>query len=199
MTGQLAEIGYRLTGSSDLYQHDGRRPSASINFVTAHDGFTLNDLVSYNEKHNEANGEDNRDGANDNHSLELRRGRTDGRSPDHRTPRAPEAQLPGDACCCSQGVPMICGGDEISRTQQGNNNAYSQDNEITWLDWNLDDRKEELLAVHAAADRAPARAIPTSTAANSFRTARSIPPLWARKRLMVRLCRTSPGSGPTAR
>jgi isoamylase len=134
----LGEFGYRLTGSSDLYEDDGRRPHASINFVTAHDGFTLADLVSYNDKHNEANGENNNDGANDNRSwncgvegptgdpgiLELR----------HRQQRNFWATL-----LLSQGIPMVLGGDELGRTQFGNNNAYCQDNEISWLHWdNLD-------------------------------------------------------------
>src|SRR5713101_191103 len=142
--GQLAELGYRLTGSSDLYQRDSRHPTASINFVTAHDGFTLADLVSYNEKHNEANQEENRDGSNENHSwnhggegcsgdaavLELR----------ERQKRNVLATL-----LLSQGVPMICGGDELGRTQRGNNNAYAQDNETSWFDWNLDDRRRSLV------------------------------------------------------
>ncbi|HZS56086.1 MAG TPA: glycogen debranching protein GlgX [Bryobacteraceae bacterium] len=142
--GQLAELGYRLTGSSDLYQRDGRRPSASINFVVAHDGFTLNDLVSYNEKHNEANGEDNRDGANDNHSWNHgAEGPTD--DPNIIELREREKRNFLVTMMLSQGVPMLCGGDEISRTQGGNNNAYCQDDEISWLDWNLDDRKKALL------------------------------------------------------
>jgi isoamylase len=142
--GQLAELGYRLTGSSDLYQRDGRRPSASINFVTAHDGFTLKDLVSYNEKHNEANGEDNRDGSNDNHSWNHgAEGPTD--NPEIQALRDREERNFLATLLLSQGVPMICGGDEIGRTQGGNNNAYCQDNEISWLDWDLDDRKKALL------------------------------------------------------
>jgi len=142
--GQLAELGYRLTGSSDLYQRDGRRPSASINFVVAHDGFTLNDLVSYNEKHNEANEEDNRDGANDNHSWNHgTEGPTD--NPEILDLREREKRNFMMTLLLSQGVPMICGGDEIGRSQQGNNNAYCQDNEISWVDWNLDDRKKALL------------------------------------------------------
>ena len=142
--GQLAELGYRLTGSSDLYKADGRRPSASINFVVAHDGFTLNDLVSYNEKHNEANGEGNKDGANDNHSWNHGvEGPTD--DPNIIELREREKRNFLTTLLLSQGVPMICGGDEISRTQKGNNNAYCQDNEISWVDWNLDDRKKALL------------------------------------------------------
>ena len=142
--GQLAELGYRLTGSSDLYQRDGRRPSASINFAVAHDGFTLNDLVSYDQKHNEANGEENRDGATDNHSWNHGvEGPTD--DPAISELREREKRNFIATLLLSQGVPMICGGDEISRTQNGNNNAYCQDNEISWVDWNLDDKKKALL------------------------------------------------------
>jgi isoamylase len=142
--GQLAELGYRLTGSSDLYQRDGRRPSASINFITAHDGFTLQDLVTYNEKHNEANGEDNRDGSNDNHSWNLGvEGPT--KSPAITELRERQKRNLLLSLLFSQGVPMICGGDEIGRTQNGNNNAYAQDNEISWTNWNLDDAKKALL------------------------------------------------------
>jgi isoamylase len=142
--GQLAELGYRLTGSSDLYQRDGRRPSASINFITAHDGFTVADLVSYNEKHNEANGEDNKDGANDNHSWNHgAEGPTD--DPAIIELRGRDMRNLLATLLLSQGVPMICGGDEIARTQHGNNNAYCQDNEISWIDWNLDAGKKALL------------------------------------------------------
>jgi isoamylase len=142
--GQLAELGYRLTGSSDLYQRDSRHPTASINFVTAHDGFTLHDLVSYDQKHNEANGEDNRDGANDNHSHNYgAEGATENQDILETRERQKRNFLL--TLLCSQGVPMICGGDEIGRTQNGNNNAYAQDNPTSWFDWNLDDRKETLL------------------------------------------------------
>ena len=142
--GQLSDLAYRLTGSSDLYQQDGRRPSASINFVTAHDGFTLNDLVSYNEKHNEANGEDNRDGSNDNYSWNMGvEGPTD--NLDIIELRERQKRNFVATLLLSQGVPMICGGDEISRTQNGNNNAYCQDNPITWYNWDLDERKLSLL------------------------------------------------------
>ncbi len=142
--GQLAELGYRLTGSSDLYQRDGRRPSASINFVIAHDGFTLHDLVSYNQKHNQANGEDNQDGTNDNQSWNMGvEGPTDDPAIIERRERQKRNMLA--TLLVSQGVPMICGGDEIGRTQKGNNNAYCQDNRISWVDWNLDDRKKALL------------------------------------------------------
>jgi glycogen operon protein len=142
--GQIAELGYRLTGSSDLYQRDGRRPSASINFITAHDGFTLRDLVSYNQKHNEKNGENNQDGNNDNHSWNCGvEGDTD--DPEILNVRRTQMRNFLLTLLFSQGVPMICGGDEIGRTQQGNNNAYAQDNEISWTNWNLDDDRRALL------------------------------------------------------
>jgi isoamylase len=142
--GQLSDLGYRLTGSSDLYDRHGRRPSASVNFITAHDGFTLNDLVSYNEKHNEANGEDNKDGANDNYSYNYG---VEGPTEDTKVIELRERQKRNfmATLLLSQGVPMICGGDEISRTQNGNNNAYAQDNPTSWYDWNLDERKRALL------------------------------------------------------
>ncbi len=150
--GQLSDLGYRLTGSSDLYQNDGRRPYASINFVTAHDGFTLEDLVSYNEKHNEANGENNQDGANDNNSWNMGvEGPTD--DPEILAARERQKRNLLATLFLSQGVPMLCGGDEIGRTQRGNNNAYCQDNEISWYDWNLDERKTEAAGVHAPAHR----------------------------------------------
>jgi isoamylase len=142
--GQLAELGYRLTGSSDLYQRDGRHPGASINFITAHDGFTLNDLVSYDCKHNESNGEENRDGTNDNHSYNYG---AEGESDNEEIRNVRERQKRNlmFTLLLSQGVPMICGGDEIGRTQRGNNNAYAQDNEVSWFDWRLDDRAKSLL------------------------------------------------------
>jgi isoamylase len=143
--GTLADLGYRLTGSSDLYQSDGRRPHASINFVVAHDGFTLNDLVSYNHKHNEANGEENRDGHDHNLSYNFGvEGPTD--RPDIVRARERQKRNFIATLLLSQGVPMICGGDEMGRTQHGNNNAYAQDNEISWLDWELSERDRELLA-----------------------------------------------------
>ncbi len=142
--GQLSDLGYRLTGSSDLYQHDGRRPYASINFVTAHDGFTLEDLVSYNDKHNQENGENNQDGANDNQSWNMGiEGPTD--NPDIIKARERQKRNLLATLFLSQGVPMLCGGDELARTQRGNNNAYCQDNEISWYDWKLDERKRKLL------------------------------------------------------
>jgi glycogen operon protein len=142
--GQIPELGYRLTGSSDLYQRDGRKPSASINFVTAHDGFTLRDLVSYNEKHNEANGENNQDGSNDNHSWNCGvEGETDDPVVDKL--RCTQVRNFLLTLLFSQGVPMICGGDEMGRTQRGNNNAYAQDNEISWTNWNLTNEQRALL------------------------------------------------------
>ena len=142
--GVVSEFATRFTGSSDLYEWSSRRPHASINFITCHDGFTLEDLVSYNEKHNEANGEDNRDGASDNISwnsgvegptkdpaiIELR----------ERRKRSFLATL-----VFSQGVPMLLAGDELGHTQNGNNNAYCQDNELTWLHWDLNERQQKLL------------------------------------------------------
>jgi glycogen operon protein len=130
----LGEFASRLTGSADLYEHSGRRPVASINFVTAHDGFTLRDLVSYNDKHNEANGEDNRDGADDNRSWNGGvEGPTD--DPEVLTLRARQQRNFIATLMLSQGVPMLLHGDELGRTQSGNNNGYAQDNEITWVDW----------------------------------------------------------------
>ncbi len=130
----VAELAARLTGSSDLYQSDGRRPYASINFLTAHDGFTLCDLVSYNDKHNEANGENGNDGDNNNHSWNCgAEGPTDDPAIDALRRRQMRNQLA--TLFLSQGVPMICGGDEYGRTQHGNNNAYCQDNEISWFSW----------------------------------------------------------------
>ncbi|MDP9349312.1 MAG: glycogen debranching protein GlgX, partial [Gemmatimonadota bacterium] len=142
--GTLQELGYRLTGSSDLYQDDGRRPHASINFVVAHDGFTLNDLVTYNHKHNEANGENNRDGHG--HNISYNFG-VEGPTRRKDIVRARERQKRNfiATLLLSHGVPMICGGDEMGRTQGGNNNAYCQDNEISWLHWDLSQRDRELL------------------------------------------------------
>ena len=143
-THQMSELAYRLTGSSDLYLNDGRRPYASINFVAAHDGFTLNDLVSYNDKHNEANGEENRDGHDNNISYNYgAEGPTD--DPGIIEVRERQKRNLLATLLLSQGVPMINGGDEIGRTQGGNNNAYAQDNEISWFDWDLDERASSLL------------------------------------------------------
>ncbi|MBA2383667.1 MAG: glycogen debranching protein GlgX [Actinobacteria bacterium] len=141
----VADFASRFTGSSDLYQHDGRRPFASINFITAHDGFTLRDLVSYDEKHNEANLEGNADG--DSHNRSWNHG-AEGETDDPEINELRERQLRNflSTLFLSQGVPMLVAGDEIARTQGGNNNAYCQDNEISWLDWELDRRAERLLA-----------------------------------------------------
>ena len=140
----LAEFAYRFTGSSDLYETNGRSPYASINFITAHDGFTLNDLVSYNEKHNEANGEDNRDGESHNRSWNCGiEGETD--DPEVLQLREQQRRNFLVTLILSQGIPMLVSGDEMGRTQKGNNNAYCQDNEISWLDWDLVEGNAELL------------------------------------------------------
>jgi isoamylase len=140
----VADVAYRLTGSSDLYQADGRRPWASVNFVTAHDGFTLHDLVSYNDKHNEANGEGNRDGTSDNRSWNCG---VEGPTGDSEVSFLRERQRRNflTSLLLSQGVPMLLAGDELGRTQLGNNNAYCQDNEISWVDWELDEERVALL------------------------------------------------------
>jgi len=140
----LPEFASRLTGSSDLYESSGRRPVASINFVTCHDGFTLADLVSYNTKHNEANGEDNRDGTNDNRSWNCGvEGPTD--DPEITELRARQQRNFLTTLFLSQGTPMMMAGDEINRTQGGNNNAYCQDNEISWVDWSSAAGERDLL------------------------------------------------------
>ena len=132
--GLIGELAYRITGSSDLYARSGRKPYASINFVTAHDGFTLHDLVSYNSKHNEANGEQNRDGTDNNRSWNCgAEGPTN--DPEINRLRARQKRNFMATTLLSQGVPMLLAGDEIGRTQAGNNNAYCQDNEISWVDW----------------------------------------------------------------
>ena len=141
----LPEFASRLMGSSDLYEVNGRRPVASVNFITAHDGFTLNDLVSYNEKHNDANGEGNRDGESNNRSWNCGvEGETTIRDVNELRQRQMRNMF--STLLVSQGIPMICGGDEVARTQQGNNNAYCQDNEISWTHWDLDDDRKSLLA-----------------------------------------------------
>ena len=143
--GLIGEFAQRITGSSDLYGHGGRRPHASINFVSAHDGFTLADVVSYNEKHNDANQEGNRDGHNNNLSWNCgAEGPTD--DPAVRALRLRQQRNLLATLLLSQGVPMLLAGDEIGRGQRGNNNAYCQDNEISWIDWTLDDDKRRLLA-----------------------------------------------------
>jgi isoamylase len=141
---QVAEMAYRLTGSSDLYQDDGRAPYASVNFVTAHDGYTLHDLVTYEEKYNHINGEGNRDGNNQNWSWNSGvEGETN--DPDINALRERRTRNFLMTLFLSQGVPMMLGGDELGRTQRGNNNAYAQDNEISWFDWDLDERQKSLL------------------------------------------------------
>jgi glycogen operon protein len=140
----IGEFASRLTGSSDLYATSGRRPVASINFVTCHDGFTLHDLVSYNHKHNEANGEGNRDGTDDNRSWNCGvEGPAD--DPAVTALRARQKRNFLVTLFLSQGVPMLLAGDEMGRTQQGNNNAYCQDNEVSWLDWTQADVERDLL------------------------------------------------------
>jgi glycogen operon protein len=140
----VAELATRISGSNDLYERSGRRPYASINFITAHDGFTLEDLVSYNEKHNDANAENNRDG--ENHNLSWNCG-AEGPTDDPAILRLREQQKRNlmASLLLSIGVPMISGGDELSRTQKGNNNAYCQDNELSWTDWNLSPEQEDFL------------------------------------------------------
>ncbi|MGD9849922.1 MAG: glycogen debranching protein GlgX [Nitrospirales bacterium] len=143
--GLLGELASRVAGSSDLYGQSGRQPYASINFVTAHDGFTLHDLVSYQRKHNEANGEGNRDGTDENESWNCGvEGPTD--DPAILAIRERQKRNFFATLLLSQGVPMMCGGDEIGRTQSGNNNAYCQDNPISWFDWNLTKSQLETLA-----------------------------------------------------
>jgi len=143
-SGLMGDFARRFTGSADLYEASGRKPHASINFVTAHDGFTLEDLVSYNDKHNEANGEDNRDGNNHNRSWNCGvEGPTD--DPAIVALRRRQKRNLLATLLLSQGVPMVLGGDELDRTQCGNNNAYCQDNEISWTDWSADARREEFL------------------------------------------------------
>ncbi|MBV9066946.1 MAG: glycogen debranching protein GlgX, partial [Methylobacteriaceae bacterium] len=142
--GKLQELGARLSGSADLFNKRGRRPTASVNFITAHDGFTLNDLVSYHDKHNEANGEDNKDGHS--HNLSNNYG-VEGPTNDPEIRRTRFRQMRNFLATLlfSQGTPMILAGDEFARTQQGNNNAYAQDNEISWLDWDaIDDEARAL-------------------------------------------------------
>jgi glycogen operon protein len=135
-TGDVRDLGYRLSGSSDLYDWGGRRPYASVNYVTAHDGFTLRDLVSYNHKHNAANGEDGRDGSDDNRSWNCG---TEGETDDPAVAALRRRQLRNllGTLLLSTGVPMLVAGDEMGRTQGGNNNAYCQDNATSWVDWSL--------------------------------------------------------------
>jgi isoamylase len=133
-SGQIRELGWRVTGSADLYGDDGRSPYNSINFITCHDGFTLSDLYTYNQKHNEANLEDNKDGTDENHSWNCG---VEGESNDS-TVQPLRKQMVKNALCClffSLGTPMLLGGDEVMRTQKGNNNCYCQDNELSWFNW----------------------------------------------------------------
>ena len=186
--GTLGEFASRITGSSDLYEHTARRPVASINFITAHDGFTLRDLVSYNEKHNEANGEDGNDGADDNRSWNMgAEGDTDDATVNELRARQQRNFLA--TLLLSQGVPMILHGDELGRTQHGNNNVYAQDSEIAWVHW--DEADDALDRVHrrrsprcaAITRRSGAAASSTATRCAAARASR---------------CPTSSGCGPTA-
>ncbi|MGL5864359.1 MAG: glycogen debranching protein GlgX [Dermatophilaceae bacterium] len=148
----LGEFASRITGSSDLYEHSGRKPIASINFVTAHDGFTLRDLVSYNEKHNDTNGEAGRDGESHNRSWNCGvEGPTDDPAVNHLRARQQRNLLV--TLLLSQGVPMIAHGDEVGRSQRGNNNVYCQDNELSWMDWQLGDEERALFAFTASVAR----------------------------------------------
>jgi isoamylase len=141
---QAPELGYRVAGSADLFKGSGRRPMASINFVTCHDGFTLRDLVSYDKKHNEANGEDNRDGNDDNKSWNCGvEGET--ADPEINRLRARQQRNFLATLMLSVGTPMLNAGDELGRTQRGSNNGYCQDNQVSWLDWNLDEQQQSLL------------------------------------------------------
>src|SRR3712207_1054843 len=140
----VADFASRFTGSSDLYESDGRHPFASINFITAHDGFTLRDLVSYNAKHNEANLEGNRDGSDDNRSWNHgAEGETDDAAINELRARQQRNFLA--TLLLSQGTPMLLGGDELGRTQRGNNNGWCQDNELSWFDWEIDDARRSIL------------------------------------------------------
>jgi isoamylase len=143
-SGQVRDLGWRLTGSADLYGDDGRSPYNSVNFVTCHDGFTLYDLVSYNGKHNEVNGEANQDGCNDNNSWNCG---AEGKTNNSEIERLRKQMVKNYACCLlfSSGTPMILGGDEFLRTQKGNNNAYCQDNDTSWFDWRDTERNKDIL------------------------------------------------------
>ena len=191
----LADFASRFGGSADLYQTDGRRPFASINFITAHDGFTLRDLVSYNEKHNEANGEDNRDGTDDNRSWNCGvEGPTD--DPRVNALRARQQRNFLATLLLSQGVPMLLGGDEIGRTQGGNNNAWCQDNEISWFDWELGRRRAA--RVHAAADRAAPRRIPVFRRTRFFEgRGEQLPDVWWMRPDGRRMTQTRLGQRPS--
>jgi glycogen operon protein len=151
-TGGIREVASRLAGSSDLYADDGRSPYSSVNFVTAHDGFTLRDLVSYNVKHNQANGEGNRDGADCNRSWNHG---IEGETTDEAVLALRHRQAANlmATLCLSQGAPMLTAGDERGRTQGGNNNAYCQDNEVSWVDWRPDDAWLDIYEITKAALR----------------------------------------------
>ena len=178
----VGEFARRFTGSSDLYQSDGRHPSASINFVTCHDGFTLRDLVSYDRKHNEANLEGNRDGTDDNRSWNCG---VEGETDDPEVNELRDRQIRNflATLLLSQGTPMLLGGDEIRRTQQGNNNAYCQDNELSWVDWELGERARRPPRVHPAAAATSRRASRVSAVGVSHR--RGAPRLRGAGRLVV--------------
>ena len=184
----VAELAPRLSASGDLFNHGGRRAWASVNFVTAHDGFTLNDWASYNDKHNEANGEDNKDGSSSNRSWNCgAEGPTDDKTIIELRNRQKRNMLA--TLLFSQGTPMMLGGDEFGRTQQGNNNAYCQDSEISWFDWQLGEDANALLAYHQAPDRA-AQSLPhPAPQPLSDRTTRRGPRRQGRR----------PGSMPTER
>lgn len=142
--GQIRELGWRLTGSAELYGDDGRTAGNSINFITCHDGFTLHDLYAYNQKHNEANRENNADGTNDNHSWNCG---AEGETADPEVLKLRKQLIKNSAChlLFSCGTPMILGGDEFLRSQQGNNNAYCQDNAISWFDWTIAEKNRDIL------------------------------------------------------
>jgi glycogen operon protein len=162
-----AELGYRLTGSSDLFQLGGRGPAASINYVVSHDGHTLHDLTTYEQKHNEANLEGNRDGASEGHGWNCG---VEGETDDAQVRALREQQKRNllTTLFVSIGVPMLCAGDEMGRTQQGNNNAYCQDNELSWVDWRLDERRRALLRFTCALSRLR-REMPVLTRQRFFR------------------------------
>jgi isoamylase len=150
--GKLSDFASRLTGSADFFAHRGRGPWSSVNFVTAHDGFTLNDVCAYDAKHNEANGEDNRDGSDNNHSWNCgAEGPTD--DPEINALRERQIRNMLASLLLSRGTPMLLAGDEFGRTQNGNNNAYCQDNEISWLNWDIKDKGQELIRFVALLSR----------------------------------------------
>ena len=159
--GMLGEFAERFAGSSDIFRHNGRKPTAGVNFVTAHDGFTLNDLVSYNERHNEANGENNADGHH--HNLSWNCG-VEGPTDDPAISALRKRQMRNllTTLFLAQGVPMLQAGDEFARTQRGNNNAYCQDNELSWIDWSAPRSERGFARLCEASRAAAARTIPNS-------------------------------------